>query len=196
MKTLYIALFCLIQFFLHAETINYHVTRNDYAFSTFFDLASENTNFGTIVKSKFHIRTHYDIYDPSGFYEGQGICRIFTLGLFYTWATEIDIYDSSGNKVGMIDGQVISSEQAKFSIYDQDSNRICIAYLDQHCMNFELIDSSSGISVIARLSRNFIPDALDNWNVSLYRPDLLPPLYLKIFAAFACDTQDKFRHDH
>lgn len=195
MKTFWTLLFLFVTSFSYAQTINYKVTRSDYTFSTIFDMATEKSNFGTIVKSVFHIATHYDSYDRFGLYEGQGICRMATLGLFYTWATEIDIYDSHGNRIGMIDGQVISTEPAKFSIYDAANNRICIAYLDKNCMHFELVDPHNSALIIARLTRNFIADTLDNWDVSLYRPDLLPKEFLKIFAAFACDTQNKFKPD-
>ena len=177
------------------ETLHYHVTRSDYTFSSVFDIASEKSNFGSIIKSVFHISTHYDSYDRFGLYDGQGICRIVTLGLIYTWGTEIDIYDANGDRIGLIDGQVISAEPAKFSFYDAEGNRIFIAYLDKNCMSFTLVDPNNSAFILAHLTRNFIPNIIDNWDVSLYRPELLPKLFLKVFAAFACDTQHKFKPD-
>lgn len=177
------------------ETINYRVTRSDYTFSSVFDMTNEKTNFGSVVKSVFHVATHYDSYDRYGLYQGQGICRILTLGLIYTWATEVDIYDAHGDRIGMIDGQVMSAEPAKFSFYDAEGNRICIAYLDQNCMGFAFVDPDNSAFVLARLNRNFILDTMDNWEATLYHPERLPKLFLKIFAGFACDTQNDFKPD-
>jgi hypothetical protein len=158
-------------------------------------MAHETKNYGSIVKSVFHLTTHYDCYDQFGLYEGQGICRMLTLGFFYPWATEIDLYNAHGTKVGMIDGQVVSSEPAKFSIYDAQDNRICIAYLDQNRMGFVFVDPDNSTFVLARLTRNFIMDTVDNWDATLYHPELLPLKFLKIFASFSCDTQDQFKPD-
>lgn len=198
LATLYLFfVFCipLVNASTNEEALNFRVTRSDYTFSSVFDMANEKKNLGSVVKSVFHITTHYDSYDRFGLYEGRGICRMVTLGLIYNWATEIDIYHTHGNKIGMIDGQVVSSEPAKFSFYDADDNRICIAYLDQNCMGFVLVDPENSSFVLARLTRNFILDTIDNWDISLYHPDRLPLKFVKIFAAFACDTQDSFKPD-
>lgn len=192
---LVIAYMAPVQASSNEGTLNYRVTRSDYTFSTIFDMANEKNNLGSVVKSVFHIATHYDSYDRFGLFEGQGICRMVTLGIFYAWATEIDIYNTYGNRIGMIDGQVVSSEPAKFSFYDAEGNRLCIAYLDQNCMGFVLVDPENSAFVLARLTRNFILDTVDSWDISLYHPELLPPKFLKIFAAFACDSQDHFKPD-
>lgn len=178
------------------ETISYRVTRSDYTFSTVFDMATDKFSLGSVVKSVFHVRTHYDAYDRFGLYEGQGICRSFTsLGAFYTWATEIDVYNAEGDKVGMIDGQAVSTEPAKFSFYDELGQRVAIGYLDQNCMAFTLVDPDNSSFVLARLSRIFVQDAVDSWDVVIYHPERLSSRLVKIFAAFACDTQHKFKPD-
>ena len=203
MKYSFIVLFCLLiaacvatlKAAEESDAINFNVTRSDYTFSTVFDMTSEKQNFGSIVKSIFHISTHYDSYDRYGLYEGQGICRMVTLGLIYSWATEIDIYNKQGIRIGMIDGQVMSAEPAKFSFYDAADNRLCIAYLDLNCMSFVLVDPENTSFVLARLTRNFILDTVDNWDIALYHPEKMPLKFIKIFAAFACDTQDSFKRD-
>ncbi len=174
---------------------NYKVTRSDYTFSTIFDMAANEQSMGSVVKNIFHITTHYDAYDRFGLYEGQGICRVFCLGLFYAWGTEIDIYDVPGNKVGVIDGQVMTTEPAKFSFYDESGTRVAIASLDKNCMGFSIVDPENSAFVLAKLTRNFILDTLDNWDVVIYQPELISPRLVKIFAAFACDTQNKFKTD-
>lgn len=179
----------------HDVSNSYHVMRSDYTFSTVFDMATDKYPVGSVVKSSFHIKTHYDAYDRYGLYEGQGICRIFCLGLFYTWATEIDIYNGEGEYVGLIDGQMVSAEPAKFSFYDGAGRKVAVGYLDQNCMGFSLVDPENSSFVLARLTRNFILDTVDNWDVVIYYPEFIHPRLVKIFAAFVCDTQDKFKSD-
>lgn len=179
----------------HPHGIHYLVTRSNYTFSSIFDMIADNRSMGSVVKSVFHVRTHYDLYDAFGAYQGQGIYRFFCLGLFYAWGTEIDVYDAQGNRVGVIDGQVATTEPAKFSFYNLAGERVAIAYLDHKCSGFSLLDPDNPTLVLAHLSRNFIPDALDTWDVYLYHPEKISPMLVKMFAIFACDTQGKFKPD-
>ncbi len=181
--------------FAQAETQQFSVNRSNYMFSTTFHMENEDFSFGQVIKNKFRLFTHYDSYDIHGNYEGQGVCRVFCLGFFYTWGTEIDLYDESKRKVGMIDGQVVSSEPAKFSLYDEEGNRIAIAYLDQNKTGFTLVDPIQPTVTLARLTRNFILGTVDSWEVINYQPETVSPLLLKVFAAFACDKQSKFKRD-
>lgn len=178
------------------EDVNhYRVTRSDYTFSTVFNMDSGKHSIGNVVKSIFHVATNYDSYDRFGVYKGTGICRLMSLGLFYTWATEIDWYDEHGQYKGMIDGQAASSEPAKFSFYNATGERMAIAYLDKNCANFSLVDPDNSSFILARLTRNFILDTVDNWDVVIYHPERIYPELVKIFAAFVCDTQEKFKTD-
>lgn len=198
-STTLLSFFVLIACYLEAkqEVINYHVSRSDYTFSSVFDMKGQHKHqsLGSVVKSAFHVKTHYDAYDHQGKYEGQGICRLACLGLIYSWGAEIDVYDAQGNKIGLIDGQVMSSEPAKFSFYDENGSRIAIAYLDQNCAGFSLIDPQNSAFILARLERNFVKDTIDSWDVNLYYPEHVSNHLVKIFAAFVCDTQDKFKPD-
>jgi hypothetical protein len=101
----------------------------------------------------------------------------------------------NGAYKGMIDGQVVSSEPAKFSFYNAHDQRVAIGYLDQNCMGFSLVDPDNSAFVLARLTRNFILDTIDNWDVAIYHSERISPQLVKIFAAFVCDTQDKFKPD-
>lgn len=192
---LFLTGFCGIDAGEKENVIHYRVTRSDYTFSTVFDMALGKTYLGCVVKTPFHLTTHYDAYDRLGVYEGQGICRLFCLGVFYIWGTEIDVYNINGEKVGFIDGQLVSSEPAKFSFYTASGQRAAIAYLDQNSAGFSLIDPNNPARIFARLTRNFIIDAIDNWEVMIYDSERIDPRLVKIFAAFVCDTQNKFKAD-
>lgn len=174
----------------------FDIHQQEYTFSTVFDLRSNNAFLGSVVKSAFRIRTNYDLYDPNGKFEGLGICRILTLGVIYAWGTEIDIYDHNDNYVGMIDGQVMTGTKAKFSIYDSQKNRIAIAYLDLTCSAYTIVDPDNESHHLASLKRNFIKDMIDYWTVSVYEEDAMDALTIKVFAAFAIDSQEKFKKDN
>jgi hypothetical protein len=51
--------------------------------------------------------------------------RIFCLGLFRAWGAEFDVYDKQGNIIGVIDGQVATTESAKYSIYNAKEEACC-----------------------------------------------------------------------
>lgn len=173
----------------------FRVTRNDYTFSTVFEMAINDRLIGSVYKSSFHLMTQYDLYDAKGQYQGYGSCRFFSLGLFYTWATEIDVYDAYGYYVGMIDGQIASLEPAKFSLYDSAGNRTGIAYLDKNCSAFSIMHPNNEARLLARYSRNFLQDTVDCWEVDIYEPEAISLKILQVFAAFACDTQGQFKSD-
>lgn len=194
-KKLMISFLALVGVMGSTHATQYSVQRSDYTFSTVFEMASDNQLVGSIYKSVFHITTHYDIYDNYGVFKGQGICRFFCLGLLYSWGTEIDVYDAEGRYIGMIDGQMASTEPAKFSIYDGLGNRTGIAYLEQNCAAFTIVDPNNSSHILARFSRNFLLDTIDCWDVSIYDPSRISDKILQIFAAFACDTQGQFKPD-
>lgn len=177
---------------LKDESLHYGVTSGEDTFATIFDMSNEKTHYGSVVKSMFHLAPNYDSYDRYGLYQASGICRMMTLGLFYSWASEIDIYDGHGDKIGTINGHILCTEPAKFSFYDVYEKRVCIAYLDRDCKCFVIVDADDASCVLARLTRNFSPDTDIMWDVSLYYPERLPLKFLNIFAAFVCDTENYF----
>jgi hypothetical protein len=180
----------------HHDHINhYRVTRSNYVFSTTFDMSADHRSIGSVVKSKFHLTSQYDSYDSFGTYEGTGICSLFCLGVIFTRGAEIYIYDAMGHYEGIIDGQFASLEPAKFSFYDAKGQRVAIAYLDNNRMGFSLVDPENSNLILARLTRNFVVDAIDNWDVVIYHPDRIPARMVKTFASFACDWQNNFKPD-
>ena len=190
-------------FILHATHIElkedkktgtvFQVRKQTYRFSTLFEFHSQKEFLGTNRKSCFNVRTHYDLYDLKGQYEGVGICRIFTLGALYTWGKEIDVYDAEGNNVGLIDGQVVTGAGTKYSIYNAEGNRVGIAYLDSAKGIFTILDPDNEQHYLVSLQRNFILDTIDNWDVFVYEPEAIDMRIVKIFSAFVVDTQEDFK---
>jgi len=179
---------------LQAQNL-YRVTRNNHTFSTTFEMSNKNSNFGGVEKCKFHLATQYDSYDTYGNYEGQGLSRLFSLGFFYTWGAQIDIFNEIGQNIGMIDGHVMNFEPGSFSFYDQYGNCLAIACFDKKILGFNLIDPINSNRTLARLIRHQVSNLADSWEVINYHPEIIPPLLVKIFAAFACDKQKKFARD-
>ncbi len=174
------------------EYSHYRIDKSDYTFSTVFDITHDKQPMGSVVKSIFHVATQYDLYNRFGLFEGHGACHIFCLGFLYAWGAKIDVFNIDGDKVGLIDGQFFTKEPAKFNFYNEEDTCIAMAFLSSNCMEFCVVDPDNSALVLARLSRNFVEDAVDNWDMVVYHPERIPLSMLKIFSAFACDTQDQF----
>lgn len=176
------------------ETSNcYCVTCNDYTFSTIFNMNAEKISLGSIVKSSFHLATHYDSYDRFELYKGTGVCCLFCLGLFCPQGTQIEVYNENGDYEGRIKGELFSAEITHFNFYDALDRHLAIAYLDQDNQEFSLVAPEDSSFILAYLSRNVTSDNGDHWDVAIYHAERIPSELLKIFAAFVCDNQDSFQ---
>jgi hypothetical protein len=175
------------------------VHQKDYRYSTEFEFYSDDEQFGYVAKSSLrllkHLRDTYDVYDENGDKTATGISRIMSLGLFRTWAAEFDIYDANNNYLGMIDGQFATSASAKYSIYNADGQKVGIAYLDLSNAGFTIKNPAKETQIIATLTRNFIQDQIDYWDVVVKDKQAIHPDIIKVFAAFAIDYQEVFKAD-
>jgi len=171
------------------------IQRKDYRFSTYFEIDSDDTYRGSVKKSRFRVRTNYDLSNQYG-WQATGICRLLTLGALYTWATEIDIYDTEGSWIGMIDGQVMTTAAARFSLYNEDSELAGIAYLDKNCQGVTITSPDNEAYTIAKFDRIYVLDKVDDWEVSVFDPTRIDDRLIRIFAAFILDHQSEFKADH
>lgn len=190
-----ISAICCLSHHLFSENLSYTITEKNYLFSKEFEMQSKDFYFGTLIKTKFSIHSQYNLYNPQGNYEGQGICRILSLGAICAWAKELDIYDVEGNKIGMIDGQALTSAKAKYSFYDSTDSLVGIAYLDYGSLSFRIVHPSNDHLVLALLKRNFVENTVDNWDITIYATEAIDSRILKIFSAFAVDFQSSFKED-
>jgi hypothetical protein len=181
----------------HDRSYKFSINQRDYRFSTEFEMDSHGKPHGLVCKTKVKLplRDYYDVYDKEGEWIARGISRIFCLGLFRPWGAEFDVYDINGNVLGVIDGQVVTSESAKYSIYNKSGQRVGIAYLDLTNAGISIVHPEKTTHIIARLTRNFVRDQIDNWNVVVYDTDAIDPAIIKVFAAFAVDYQEYFKVD-
>jgi len=105
------------------------------------------------------------------------------------------VYDADGSWIGLIDGQAVTGASAKFSVYDRNGDRVGIAYLDKTNDGFTIVDPEYENKYIASFRRNFIQNTTDYWKVNVYDTNAIDLRVLKIFGAFAADTQDDFKKD-
>jgi len=179
------------------EVLPYHfkIQKKEYRFSTFFEIDSEDSYRGAIKKSLFRVRTNYDLSDSNG-WQATGICRVLTLGALYTWATEIDVYDTEGTWIGLIDGQVMTTAAARFSLYNAESELVAIAFLDKNCQGVTISSPENETYTLARLDRIYVQDKIDDWEVSVFDPEQIDDRLIRIFAAFIIDHQGEFKTDN
>lgn len=172
---------------------SYTITENSYLLSTYFEMKGNDRYMGRVVKESLSIRTIYDLYDPLGNREAQGICHLFSLGTVYPWAREITVYDTGGKQVGFIQGKLLTTTTARFDFYNDENRLVGHGYLDWNASAFTIMTENE--RTIARLKRNFIVDDVDSWKVDQYNDQELDPRILKVFSAFAIDSQEFFNED-
>lgn len=177
------------------DHFKFSVHQKDYRFSTVFEIDSKGKPLGTVVKSVFRVRTNYDVYDEYGQWQATGISRLLCLGIFRPWGAEIDVYDTKGEVIGLIDGQVATAQAAKYSFYNSRGDCVGVAYMDLSGAGFSILDPQKEKHVLARLTRNFVRDQIDYWDIVLYDVEEIDPALIKVFAAFAVDKQEFFKVD-
>lgn len=175
----------------------FEIRRDPYMFATFFQISSKDTYVGSVKKSAFRLRKNYDLSDKNG-WQATGTVRLLTLGSIYSWASEIDVYDTRGIKIGMIDGQLMTTENAKFSLYEYDdegsATHIGTAYLDRDCDSFTILFPDGSPTPIAKLERfrSAAGNDVDFWRTQVYYPEYIDDRLVRIFAAFVTDHQNDF----
>lgn len=176
----------------------FEIRRDPYRFATYFQISSKDTYIGSVKKSAFRLRRNYDLSDKNG-WQATGIVRILTLGTLFSWASEIDVYDTRGVKFGMIDGQVMTTENAKFSLYEYDDEgnytHIGTAFLDGDFDSFTILSPEGTPHPIAKLERcsTSVGKKVDYWKTQVYHPESIDDRLIRIFSAFIMDHQDDFQ---
>src|ERR1700733_7887588 len=82
----------------------FEIHQDAYMMSTHFMIESKDTYMGRIKKSSARIVTCYDLADKH-WWQATGVMNPFSLGLVYTWASEIYIHDTRKVTIACIDGQ-------------------------------------------------------------------------------------------
>ena len=146
---------------------------------------------GSVKKSSFRIRTNYDLSNQEG-WQATGITRLLSLGVVYPWATDIDIYDTRGVKIGLIDGSIATIEAARFDLYNYneagEATQVAVVLANANFTHFS-VTSPGNYLPIAELTRN----KKDNiWRVTVIAPDIIDDRIIRIFAGFVVNYQDKF----
>lgn len=171
------------------------MTKHVYKLSEVYQIKSTNqdTYPGSVKKSAFRVRTNYDLSDKNG-WQATGITRILSFGAIYPWAKDIDIYDTRGVRIGLIDGNFATLELAKFNLYEYDDNgiptEVGMAYASHDFNHFVIVQSISDPHPIAEFNRNM--ENRTTWTVTVHYPEKIDDRMIRILAGFIMDYQDKF----
>lgn len=168
----------------------------DFTLSTYYNIDSEDCAIGNIVKTRLSLRTSYEFYSPNGLLGSTAYLRIFSLGSLFTWAGVMDVYDAYGDRVGLIEGAILTLLPSKFYFYDADNSLVGIAYMDHDCMGFTITDPNNEFKSIAHLHRIFVRDVVDHWTISIFDHSAIDHRLIYSFGAFAIDNQAGFREDN
>lgn len=163
-----------------------------YPLATYFTIESDNTYRGSVKKSVFRVRTNYDLSNADG-WQATGIKRLLSLGSVYPWATEVDIYNTIGEFIGMIDGQVVSTAAACFSIYDLNDTLAGIAFLDYSLNSYSIVYPDSEAFPIAEFHHHHEVDGMDWWEVTVYDEAQIDQRVIRIFASMVGDIHPEIK---
>lgn len=175
------------------------ITQQDYRFSTLFEIDSLNTYEGQVKKSALRLWKSYNLSDANGWqatgqYKWTNASWVMGEAMMEMWIT-----DTKGDVIALIDGQRGHLTSAKFSIYayDEEFNNECVAvaYLDNACEAFTFYYPGDETRRIAKMRRVTVADARDYWKVQVFHPELIDDRVVRIFAAWAVDSQSYFRID-
>lgn len=185
------------------KKMKFKINEKEYRFSNYFEFSSEDTPVGVIVKKRFaylHLTSHYEAYNDMGVWEATGVSRLFSLGSLFSWATEIDVKDTSNKVIGMIDGQIATLASARFSIYECDDAHNWhlkgIAFMDNEKRSFSIVDPNNDKHMLVSLKRILLLNERDHWECQVFDTDAIDLRIVKVFAAFAVDHQEYFRVDN
>lgn len=167
----------------------------DFMLSTYYQIDSDETPLGNIIKTKLSLRTSYEYHYSNGALGSNAYLRIMSLGSMFTWAGVMDIYDENGDRLGLIEGAVVTLLPSKFSFYDNNNKLVAVAYMDKDCMGFTITDPYNDFRTIAHLHRIFVRDVVDHWTISVFDRITIDPRLLYTFCAFALDNQGDFKED-
>lgn len=166
-----------------------------YTFSDHYEIDSDLGHQGNLVKTKLALRTSYEYYTHEGELSSSAYLRIFSLGSLYTWASVLDVYDTVGGRVGLIEGAILTFQPSKFNLYDPGNQLVGTAYMDHDRMGFTLCDPVNEMRTIATFRRIFVKDVVDHWVISVHDRYAIDPRLIYSFGAFALDNQNDFRLD-
>ncbi len=171
------------------------ISKHEYTFEEHFDVDSNLGHIGNIVQSSLSLRKNYAYYDQHGNLQSSAYVRFFSLGTILTSASTIDIYDSEGNAIGLVEGSIFTTSPAKFYFYDRDNNLTGIAYLDNDRCSFTVYHGTHSKKVVAIFTRVFVRDVQDWWVVDIIDHEAIDYRILATFGAFSVDTQAEYKED-
>lgn len=163
-----------------------------FSLSAEFDFLNEKKWDGKVVRSGgLCPRYYYDLFDSENAFIARGITRVFSLGFLYSWAMDIDVYDSN-TYIGSIQGKMATKARSKFSFYNAAGEEIGIAYLNEKSANFILVSPKEEGIVLAELKGEVFGD-MSSWQINILKqPFSIDERLFKIFAAFVSDYDSRF----
>lgn len=173
----------------HYQEYAFLISSREYQESTYFEIDAKGADSGTIHKKALNIWTNYELHSKSGEYVGRGSLRIVSKGGRRAWESEIDLYDSVGECLGLIQGHFLPLGPAYFTFCNDEGVILAVAKFNEEKMAFLVSQPTPSENPIALYLRD---EEAEGWQVRVYDAQHLPPLFIRIFAAFVFDKQDLF----
>ncbi len=174
--------------------MSFNVYRKDYKLLREFEFHEKDQLIGYAKKGGW-VRTNYYLFShndqPLGLAQYK-LCSNYGLGVLFSWAEVIYLYDSKGQQIGKMGGKVTFQAPAKYYFDDAYGHRLAKGYMDHTRRKIVLVDPHDINHRIARFERKTVPYQTDFWTVQVYDQEVLHPEMIQTFACYIVDRQDSF----
>jgi len=163
------------------------------SYSAEFIFQNDDICLGKIIRTGFMCpRYYYDLYDQNGSFSVRGITRALSIGLIFPRVTDIDVYDSRNNFIGMLQGKVLKRSRAKFNFYDESQRPTAIAYINGETTDIVIVSSENPTKIFAKFTGQTFGE-VGALNIDFISHDCpVDDRIMKVFSAFISDFYETF----
>jgi hypothetical protein len=173
-----------------AHAIEYTVQRRDYRFSTYFEVGADGAPIGTVLRERWRqpMRAHYVLYDADGGRQGEAVTRLWSLGLFFSWASTVDLLDRDGRPAYRLVGHFFTTETACFRLQSAEGKDLAMLHVDLARTGCVATLPDNPFAVLARYYRNQVSDYThERWDFTTLPEGPVAPMAWQLIGAFLAD---------
>lgn len=199
MKNIFFIVLFLINTTMFAHT-SFTVQPTKHLLSTEFDLYSADEYLCTVETVCWHLHRCYTVSYPSG-EQVCGTARLLSLGALFNALKEIDITDSQGETLGLIEGHWWTDAARKFFLYDAAHQHYATAYVEKDYKSISIVDAKNEKIKLATFVYKEVAEDTYQWEGNVHKHAAIPQSTLYVLSAFIADTctpfyDNSFCEDH
>jgi uncharacterized protein YxjI len=158
-----------------------------FKWKTSLDVKGDGHNLGNVSERVISLTRSFVLEDNTGAKTATGSVALVS------WGTQIDVNDGSGNRIGTIKEEVLSSlfkTWTTYRILDANGNQIAESHKTEWIDTDITLNAPDG-KVVAKLHRGWFTKFGDSWTVDVTDPRVDPRLAVMIAAFKTAADNDK-----